>query len=490
MLTGKLFKRIKIYAKRLCDDIYDYPLVFEKEDGWPGDFPGRTLLALSCLFLSLDDTDSEKNVIKEKINVFLNNLYKYVNEDFYFGPKINLRQINEQQLSGNSWYFRGLCRYYEISHDQNIFNKLKSISNKLLIPLADEYRTYPIHKREENGGVSGHILKDSNNNWILSSDVGCAFILLDGYVSIYRIIKDEKLKKAIEKIIDIFADIDVVNLMFQTHATLTATRAILNFYEMTKNEKYLKLAIKLFDIYQREGMSDDYENINWFLKNNGYTWTEPCCVIDSFILSKHLYLITKEIKYLKLYNRIYINGLRTFQRNNGGAGCTTISRNGNGEMRVWLYEAYFCCTLREGEGFYELSRSFVKNQNSYTFLIDESMEDECIKADIDLYEKGIFHLEFKKDLEVVIYVPDGFKSKEIKQSNFLKLNGNIGQVIDVHFELDVHRDGIRCLYGDMLLTQKNSSKTRMFIVDQKNYSLISNSLTMSEMDLNELVQKI
>lgn len=490
MVNGNLLKRIKLYSKRLLDDIYNYPYVFEKDDDWPGDYPGRTLLALTSLYVCFENNEKEKVDIKERIDLLFSHLKEYINDDYFFGPKFDASLINEQQLSGNSWYLRGICRYFEITHDQEIYEMLKTINEKLLIPLAKYYETYPIYERKENGGVSGHIIKEKGGNWILSSDVGCAFILLDGYVSTYEIIKDEKLKESIKHIINVFEKIDVVNLMCQTHATLTATRAILKFYLLTKEEYYLKLAIKLFDIYQSEGMSDDYQNINWFRKDNGFTWTEPCCVIDSFILSKHLYLITKNIKYLKLFNRIYVNGLRTFQRDNGGAGCTTISKNGVGEMKVSMYEAYFCCTLREGEGFYELNNSFIKNNNTYLFLIDEGIEDDNLIAHIDLYDKNIIEFIFKNDAEILLYIPDGFKTKYDIKNNFIKIKGHKDETISIDFDFDIVKDGIRNLYGDMLLTRKPNHIGCVFTINKEKYSLIYDSSSFDETKLNTLVQKV
>ena len=490
MIKGNLLRRIKLYSKRLFDNIYDCPNVFVVSEDWPGDFPGRTFLALTSLYLSLDDNQEEKAIAKNKIDILFNEIKGHLNEDYFFGQIYDSNHINEQQLSGNGWYIRGLSRYYEITHDEKVYKMIKTISEKLLIPLAKEYKDYPLTLRKEKGDVSGHIIHDNKDKWILSSDVGCAYILLDGYVSAYEVLKDESLKDAIKLVIDAFEKADVVNVMFQTHATLTATRGILRFYQATKEEKYLKLAIKMFDIYQKEGMTDDFENINWFMKENGRTWTEPCCVVDSFILAKHLYLITKEVKYLKTYNRIYINGVRTFQRNNGGAGCSTIIRHGVGELKIWMYEAFFCCSLREGEGFYELASSVIKDDNSYLFLIDEGMEDENINVDIDLYEKKIIHLDFKKDLEVLIYVPDGIKTKFDVKDNILKIKGHKGESIDIDFELDVIKDEYRYLYGDMLLTQKEKHIDRLFKLSGNNYSYIYNSSLFSENELKELVQKL
>ena len=489
MTNGNLDKRIKLCASRLLSDIYDYPYVLEKKDEWPGDYPGRTFLALDSLYLSLDESDL-KAKIKERIDIIYSNLDEYLNKDCFFGPVFNPNEINEQQLSGNSWYIRGLCRYYEINKDPKVIEMLNSIVTRLLIPLSRYYETYPIYEREESGEVSGHLIKGNSSNWVLSSDVGCAFILLDGYVSVYEILRDKRLEEAIKNIIKSFEKIDFLSLMCQTHATLTATRAILRFYLLAKDEYYLNLVIKIFDLYLKEGMSDDYENINWFRKDGGFTWTEPCCVIDSIILSKHLYLLTKDNKYLRLLNKIYVNGVRTFQRDNGGAGCTSIIRQGIGEMKAWMYEAYFCCTLREGEGFYELSNSFLKKDNKYTFLIDEGIEDSNVAAQIDLYDKKIIKFYFKNDAEISLYVPSGFISSFETKDNFIKIVGKKGETISIDFDLEINKDGLRYLYGDMLLTKKDKHFGEIFKINGEEYSLLYDSSSFDEETLSTLIQKI
>ena len=66
-------------------------------------------------------------------------------------------------------------------------------------------------------------------------------------------------------------------------------------------------------------MTLDYSNFNWCGRPD--TWTEPCCIVDSFLLAAQLEEITGDKRYLTLMNRIYFNSFRLAQRSNGGAGC-------------------------------------------------------------------------------------------------------------------------------------------------------------------------
>lgn len=488
MIEGKLLKRTELNLSRLMDSLYDYPQVFNVTSDWPGDFPGRTLLALTSLYKAFEGREEKRKEIKERIEHLIAHLPEFTNEDKYFGKPFNPNYINEQQLSGNSWYIRGLCRYYEVSKDPLAIEYLKAITKGLLLPLSPLYETYPIEERVFEGGVAGHVLEDKEHNWLLSSDVGCAFILLDGYVSCYEIIKDEKLKEAIEFIIDHYARLDFVSLKCQTHATCTCARAIMRFYLITKEEKYLELAKRIFDAYVQYGMTDDYENINWFSKLD--SWTEPCCVIDSFILAKQLYLILHEVKYLKLFNRIYLNGFRTFQRINGGAGCTTVVKGEQRLMKSWLYEAFFCCTLREGEGLYELSNALVKEENKYNLLMPQSFKNDDVEINIDLYEERVFEIKFLKPGKIDIYVPDGFTSAHKVKDNILSLESDAPKTINVVFDLEINTANNAYLLGDMLLSKKRRHVTSVFNIDNRSYSYIFDSSLFEKEELEKLEQEL
>ena len=488
MIEGKLLRRAKLNLKRLLDPLYDVPEVFKYCHDWPGDFPGRALLALTSLYQTFEGFDEEQKAIKQRIEHILSYVDENLNKDKFFGAEFDPKYINEQQLSGNAWYIRGLCKYYEIFKDQKAIEDLKVIKDKLLIPLSSEYAGYPIEERQAEGGVCGHAMEDITHNWILSSDVGCAYILLDGYVSCYETIGGDDLRKAIQYVIEQYQKIDFISLKCQTHATLTCARAILRFYLITKEVKYLQLVKDIFNKYIKYGMTDDYQNVNWFQREN--TWTEPCCVVDSFILAKHLYLITKDIEYLKLYNHIYLNGLRTFQRDNGGAGCSLVVKGDQRILKQWMYEAFFCCTMRSSEGFYELSKSLIKEGNEYHLLIPQSFKNEDVDISIDLYEEKYLTVQFLKPGTVVIYVPDGFESDYPVINNTIKLSADQPETISIPFELNMNKVGQIYLIGDMVLSQKNEHKTSIYNIDGHKYSLIYDSSKILEETLKDVEQKL
>ena len=114
-------------------------------------------------------------------------------------------------------------------------------------------------------------------------------------------------------------------------------------------------------------MTLTYENFNWFGRED--TWTEPCAIVDSLILATELYKITKNDRYKTLARRIWFNGLQFCHRDNGGAGPNTCVTTSQTILKVSMYEAYFCCTMRYAEGLLEYSNNeslFGWNENAPT----------------------------------------------------------------------------------------------------------------------------
>lgn len=339
-------RRVELNFGRLSSDMYANERVFrECEYAWEGDWEGRALLAFVCLKRltgkEIPTLDYEITHLKEKTN-----------EYGYFGKATDGKSVSEQLLSGNGWYLRGLCEYYRDTQDENIRTLIQSVVDNLYLRCEDLYDRYPTENRTEAGEVSG-TLTQSADGWILSTDVGCAYIALDGLTAAYGILKSEKLKYFIDKQIARFLSVDKIKCCMQTHATLTACRAIIRMYLITQDGFYLEKAKDLFDFYTLYGMTLTYENFNWFGRED--SWTEPCAVIDSLICSLYLYRALKDKRYLTLARRIYFNGINLGQRCNGGAGTNTCVTAENPVLKTEMFEAYFCCTMRLSEGLYQVS---------------------------------------------------------------------------------------------------------------------------------------
>ena len=341
----ELRERINLNRNRLLNDSY-YTIdgIFSPSDyEWYGDKEGRALLA----FVSHYKINREKIPCME---LLLEKMPEHMNEYLYFGPKTS-EIIHEQQLSGHSWLLRGLCEHYELFKDAFSLMCVNSIVQHLYMPILGKYSTYPINRENKNEGeVSGSSV-GVLNGWKLSTDIGCAFMSIDGLSHAYRILKDDKLKALIDEMILVYSSIDKVSIKAQTHCTLTAARGMMRMFSVTSDEKYLIAAKNIFNLYVfGGGMTYTYQNLNWWGRPD--SWTEPCAVIDSLMLALMLYKVEKKEEYRNLAARIYINGFASLQRDNGGAGTDSPVCPGSTktELHAEMYEAYFCCTMRLSEG--------------------------------------------------------------------------------------------------------------------------------------------
>jgi uncharacterized protein len=345
-IEGELLTRAMKNLDRLESDIYTPANVFPvKQDvnseGWPGDKEGRTILGL---VMEAQATHREPVYLAEMIRIMPSKL----NAKGYLGA-IQGDTLNEQQLSGHGWFLRGLCEYYLWKKDENVKKCIETIIKNLVLPTKGYHRNYPSDpsKRRANVGAMGGTTQNVINKWLLSSDVGCDFIFLDGVVQAYGLLPSKELKELVDEMVESFLKIDLVSIKAQTHATLTGLRALVRYSEITGDCRYILEAEKRYKLYRELGMTENYENFNWFGRPE---WTEPCAIIDSYMLAVQLWQYTQKPEYLEDAQHIYYNGLCHTQRANGGFGCDNCPGPSDLSLKVKTYEAYWCCTMRGGEG--------------------------------------------------------------------------------------------------------------------------------------------
>ncbi len=347
----ELYERIALNRQRLEEDTY-YCMdgVFSPDDyEWYGDKEGRALLSFVCHY-------KMSGTKLPTMDALVAALPSHTNGELYFGPQAG-DIIHEQQLSGHSWLLRGLCEYYEQFCDEAALRYIESIVEKLYMPTLGRYNTYPINRKAEGGGASGSDI-GVIGSWSLSSDIGCAFMSIDGLSHAYKILKNDSLKCLIDEMICVFSSIDKVALSAQTHCTLTAARGMMRMLECTGDEKYLKYATDIWRLYvYGGGMTYTYQNLNWWGRPD--TWTEPCAVVDSLMLSLMLYKAEGKDEYRRIATRIYINGFASLQRDNGGAGTDSTVCEGSTRrcLQADIYDAFFCCTMRLSEGLCYISEN-------------------------------------------------------------------------------------------------------------------------------------
>lgn len=366
----ELNERIALNHKRMSEPFYDIDNVFADIDArWPGDKEGRALLA----FVSLVNAGTDKVPCMDKL---IEKLPSMLNSKGYLGPV--KEEFFEQQLSGHSWLLRGLCEYYLKYQKEEILNIANGIVENLYFPLKSVIRDYPVLRLCENDGeVDGHT-SEAIDGWLLSTDTCCAFMSIDGLSQVYEITKDVRILELLDEMTDTFMKIDKRKIKAQTHCTLTAARGMVRLFGITDNRKYLDYAKDIFSLYVNYGMTYTYENYNWW--GCPETWTEPCAIIDSLMLSSELYKITGESGYRTLAARIYHNGFATLQRCNGGAGTQKIVCETRDILQISGFEAPQCCSMRLAEGL-----RYIKENRE---LLYAEMTGEIVKDEKGIWRDG------------------------------------------------------------------------------------------------------
>ena len=335
LLTGEEYS-----IKRVFPSVTEYD--------WKGDMEGRALLAFMSHY-------KINRSILPCMEQFLSEYRKKTGGKLYFEAAENARGIlSEQQLSGHSWLLRGFCEHYECFGDRLSLEAIKTITEALYLPLLPKLASYPLTRNERScGGVSGEQTRVVNG-WHLSTDTGCAFMSIDGLSHAYGVTSDGRIKELLDAMTDVFMKLDKVAVQAQTHCTLTAARGMLRMCRLTAEEKYLNFAKEIYTLYTQSGMTYTYQNLNWWGRPD--SWSEPCAVVDSLMLSLALYKVTGEETYRRTAARIYANGFASMQRDNGGAGTDTlVTPGGKDFLRCRTYEAWFCCTMRLAEGLWYIN---------------------------------------------------------------------------------------------------------------------------------------
>ena len=350
-IKGDLAARSGLTFTRLEGKWFRPDEVFTADQhGWPGDWEGRIILGLTMLAQSTHRSPAYLETI-------LSMLPEYLNERGYIGKIPPKGVTNEQQMAGHSWLLRGLVEYYIWKKDAGIFSIITTLVKNFVLPAKANYQNYPLGLDERNETRDWQLSHPQSKNKQHSEtiDTGCAFIMIDGVTSAYELLRLPELKELAEVMIERFSHINLVDIQVQTHATLTATRGIIRFYELTGDVKYLHLAEKLFCLYKSEAWTENYGNCNWFSRPR---WTEACAIIDSFIVATWLWKNTLNPTYLEDAHHIYFNAMCYAQRDNGGFGTDNCLGAEDVFLHPHNFECYWCCTMRGGEG---LSRAIEFN---------------------------------------------------------------------------------------------------------------------------------
>jgi hypothetical protein len=342
-IGGDLSERARQNFDRLETEYFQPAQLFAREtkSDWPGDSAGRLLLGVTLLTQA---THREARYLDQTLRVYPAKM----NQQGYFGHLHSNDSIDEQQFSGHGWVLRGLCECYLWRKDDRVLEMIQRIVKNLALPTRGFHRNYPIdpNLRPHQGALAG-VMAGRIGNWSVSSDIGCDFIFLDGITQAYQLLRTSELKELCQEMVNRFLQVDLLGIKAQTHSTLTTLRALLRCWDLTREPGLLEAVEQRYLLYRTAAMTENYENYNWFGRPE---WTEPCAVVDSFMVATQLWQHTGKPGYLEDAHHIYFNGLTAGQRANGGFGPNTCSGAHDPFLAISVFEAYWCCTMRGAEG--------------------------------------------------------------------------------------------------------------------------------------------
>jgi hypothetical protein len=346
--AGDLRERAERNFRRLHDEPFRADAVLHAStfDVAPGDWPGRAILALTLLAQALD----QEPLYLAEIVARLPEAY---NAEGYLGRVHPHGEADESALAGHNALLRGLTEYILWQGDQQAGAAVARMVNSLVTPRGDLFASYPAEAlaRLKGGGLIGQAMTSAGAWRGLNSDIGQAFMILDGATQAYHLAPSPALAATITAIISRFAAIDSRAIGAQTHGMLTGLRGTLRWYEeVDPRPEYLDLVRRRFALYLKHATTEHHANFNWFDRPE---WTEACAVVDAFTLCLSLWRLTGEISYLEEAHHIYYNALLHAQRPNGGFGCDTcVGGDGSPFLAPEAegFEAPWCCTMRGAEG--------------------------------------------------------------------------------------------------------------------------------------------
>lgn len=464
-VSGELEKRLSLSFSRMISDHYDPDRFLDEkfvmDADWPGDTEGRLLLALVMLSKALGKDVCAAKKLFDKI-------LSLMNEDGYLGRIIDENNINEQSLSGNSWLMRGLCEYYEWTKSPDALSAISKMASGLFLKTKDRYYHYPMDSNmrlQNTGAESGSLTGESTNGWLPSTDIGCAFIMLDGVSHAYRILKTDALYALLSEMIHMFSKTDLKKCAFQTHASLSCARGILRAALETGREDWKSEAIRQFDFYIQNGITENYANHNWYTRPE---WTEPCAIHDSFILATEIWRLTKNAAYLSLAHKILYNALYRSQRANGGFGCDNCAGEDGRMLFNKTYEAWWCCTMRGGEGLACVAKNIALEEDGVIYIPFYHPGCACLSgAEIKIesnypYSGSAAISVFTQNGEkktLALYKGENTRAFSVKNASVLKEENSFvyveaqpGAKIEIAFELTLAKIPSRDIPGASLIT--------------------------------------
>lgn len=249
-----------------------------------------------------------------------------------------------------------------ISSEQNTLNMHRAYGNGWLIKGLSEYAScFSDNKAKESARRLGEFYLETAPKWIESAisegdtkfyavSISCFYHCLDGLMSLYRLLHDQRYVNLIEEMIPLLPPIEEAD---HSHMFLTIRRGLLEYYIETENQDGIqKIAETCQNIWdtcclETGGLPERFWN-----KESSHT-DEACSLFDWSLLLLRLSEFSDKscwIKYatMNLENHIFYN-----QTYNGGFGSCEI----HGKYPQHGKEAPWCCSLYGPYGLIQIGNS-------------------------------------------------------------------------------------------------------------------------------------
>jgi hypothetical protein len=346
--AGDLRRRAELNLRRLHDAEFQFDAMmsaFTAREA-PGDWVGRCLLALVQHARLLGHEASHLREIVERLPLAFN-------ARGYLGEVQPPGTADENRLGGHNALLRALCEYHRWRPDERVLGMLRSVITGLMLPTLALWAEYPDEPDPglRDNRLVGLTMRRTTGSWRgLSTDIGVGFFVLDGLTQAYVVDPSPELRELVETVLARYVRFDPVAHSAQTHSTLSTLRGILRWWrEVDPRPELLGLVLDRWRLYRGQAETEHHANYNWFGRPD---WTEPCAIVDAFLLAVQLWSATGDADHLEEAHRIYHNALRHAQRPNGGFGCDlcTGARGLIAAAPHEFFEAPWCCTMRGAEG--------------------------------------------------------------------------------------------------------------------------------------------
>ncbi len=424
--AGELLRRAELNFRRLHDAEFQFDAMltaFTAKEA-PGDWVGRCLLAL---------TEYARLLGREAPHLaeIVARLPEAFNARGYIGEIHPPGTADENQIGGHNALLRGLCEYHRWRPDERVRGMIRSIITNLMLPTRPLWAEYPEQPAQElrDNQLVGLTVRRATGAWRgLSTDIGVGFFTLDSLTQAHAVEPVPGLRELIETMIARYARFDPVAHSAQTHSTLSTLRGILRWWrEVDLRPEYLELVRTRHRLYRDLAETESHANYNWFGRPD---WTEPCAIVDAFLLVVQLWSATGEDDYLDEAHRIFFNALGHAQRPNGGYGCDlcTGARGLLFAVPHEFFEAPWCCSMRGAEGLARAAQfGWFTDADSLAlpFYFGGTARLDFPDGRVEIAQKSEYPLEGRVELEMVsstltrpktlrFYVPPGCAMKHFR----------------------------------------------------------------------------